>query len=58
MRATRTAAVITVLGVLAVSAGVFGQFGVWWGLITAGTLAAGGGLTLIRVDDPDREARK
>jgi hypothetical protein len=47
--------VIVVLGLAAVTAGVFGLFGMWWGLILGGTLSIAAALILIDVDEPKRE---
>lgn len=49
---------IIILGVVALTAGVFGQFGPWWGLIMAGTLSIAGAMLLIDVDEPKREESK
>lgn len=43
---------VVVLGMIALTAGVFGLFGVWWALILGGTLAMAGAFLLIDVDEP------
>lgn len=58
MKRVELVSLIVILGAAALVAGVSGQFGLWWGLIVAGTLAIVGGLTLVNVDEPDRERRR
>lgn len=59
MNRLQAVAAVVLVGALALVGGVSGQFGIWWGMIVAGTLAIVGGLTLIRVDEPgDREGRR
>lgn len=48
----KLAVIVVILGAAALVAGISGLFGVWWGLISGGSLAVIGGLTLIRVDEP------
>lgn len=55
MSRAQISSVIVVLGLAAVTAGVFGLFGVWWGLILGGTLSIAAALILIDVDEPKRE---
>ncbi len=57
VRSLHISGALVVLGAAALVAGVFGQFGPWWALITAGTLAVVGALLLIDVDEPDRSDR-
>lgn len=57
MRAMHVSAALAIVGAVAVSIGVFGQFGLWYALIIAGTFAVVGALTLIDVDEPDKGDR-
>lgn len=52
MTRVQISSLIIVLGLISVTLGVFGLFGVWWGLIMAGTLSVAGALLLIDVDEP------
>jgi hypothetical protein len=46
---------IIVFSLAAIVAGVFGLFGLWWGLIMAGTLSIVAALLLIDMDEPKRD---
>lgn len=58
MRAMHVSAGIAVIGAIALTIGVFGQFGLWWSLIVAGSLASVSAVILIDVDEPDKEGRR
>lgn len=55
MNRVQIVSVIIVLGLSAIVAGVFGLFGLWWGLILGGTLSIVAALLLIDLDEPKRE---
>lgn len=47
--------VLAAAGCVVLAAGVYGQFGLWWGLIVTGTLTSALALVAVDVDDPDKE---
>ena len=49
---------ILVMGYISLVAGITGQFGTWWGMIVAGSLAVVGAMTLIEVPERKEEIRR
>lgn len=45
-----------IAGLTVLLTGVFGQFGLWWGLIATGLVTAAAAATMISVGEPGRES--